>query len=262
MLTGHMADRTVLDVFRSEFTRDGARPFLTWYGDDGARVELSVATIERWIAKTANFLQDGLAAQPGDVAVVALPDHWLTPAIWWACWHNGIVVVPLDPAEDLPVDADILFVTADRAGEAAALARDVIAVSTAPMGGRIRGELAGGVADFGADVPGYDDRFAAYAPADGDAGALRFGGRTLSLREIVAGATAFAPSARVLTALAWHTSDGLLTVVGALAAGGGIVSGTTDPHAAATERVTVTVGVELPGIPRHDSDERHEGHSA
>src|ERR1700710_780273 len=108
-----MTQTTVLDVFRHEFARDGSRPFVTWYGADAARVELSVATLERWIAKTANFLQDGLGAAPGDVAAIALPDHWLTPAIWWACWHNGIAVVPVAPDADLPVDADLLFVTAE-----------------------------------------------------------------------------------------------------------------------------------------------------
>ncbi|MDQ1714848.1 MAG: hypothetical protein QOC60_793 [Frankiaceae bacterium] len=249
-----MTDRTVLDIYRQEFTRDGARPFVTWYGEAGARVELSVATLERWIAKTANFLQDGLAAQPGDVAVVALPGHWLTPAIWWACWHNGLLVEPLAADAELPVDADILFVPAGRAGEAAALARDVIAVSTEPLGGRIRGELAGGVADFGADVPGYDDRFTAYQPVDPATLALRCEGRDLSAGQLAAAATGFERGARILIALPWHTPPGLLAVVGALAAGGSIVVGTTDPAVAAAERVTGTVGITLPGIPRIDED--------
>jgi uncharacterized protein (TIGR03089 family) len=252
-----MMQRSVLDVFRQEFVRDGARPFVTWYGADAARVELSVATIERWIAKTANFLQDGLAAQPGDVAVVALPDHWLTPAIWWACWHNGVVVTPLAPDADLPVDADLLFVTAERAGEAASLARDVIAVSTAPLGGRIPAELAGGVADFGADVPGYDDRFSAYTAAEPDGIALRVDAGDLTATEVVARAVAawpFDAAARVLTGLPWHATPGLLAVVAALAAGGGVVTGTTDPRAAAAERVTVTVGTTVPGLPRLDED--------
>ena len=248
-----MAEPSVLDVFRQQFTRDGARPFLTWYGDGGARVELSVATVERWIAKTANFLQDGLAASPGDLAVVALPDHWLTPAIWWACWHNGVIVAPLAPDAELPIDADILFVTPDRAGEAAALARDVIAVSTAPMGGRSRAELAGSVADFGADVPGYDDRFSAYTPSDGSAAALRTAGGDLTSGAVarLAGATwPFAAAPRVLTAVPWHTTDGLLAVVAALAAGGSLVVGTTDPTAAAAERVTVSAGIAIDGMPR------------
>ncbi len=250
-----MTQPTVLDVFGQEFARDGSRPFITWYGADAARVELSVATVERWIAKTANFLQDGLAAQPGDVAVVALPDHWLTPAVWWACWYNGVVVVPLAPEGDLPVDADILFVTAERAGEAAALARDVIAVSTAPLGGRIHGELAGGVADFGADVPGYDDRFSAYTPADADALALRVESGDLTLSGVLAAAQAawpLTPGARVLTCLPWHTLPGLLVVVAALAAGGGLVTGTADSHAVAAERVTATVGTDADGVPRLD----------
>ena len=249
-----MTGRTVLDILRRERTRDGARPFITWYGEQGARVELSVATVELWIAKTANFLQDGLAAQPGGVAAVALPQHWLTPAIWWACWHNGLVLAPLAPDAELPVDADLLIVPAHRAGEAASLAPDVIAVSTEPMGGRIRGELAGGVVDFGTDVPGYDDRFTAYSPVDPAAPALRCDGRDLSAAQLAAEATAFEPGARILMALPWHTTAGVLAVVGTLAAGGSLVVGTTDSQAVAAERITGTVGISLPGIERIDED--------
>jgi uncharacterized protein (TIGR03089 family) len=254
-----MADLSVLDVFREQFRRDGARPFLTWYGEGGARVELSIATLERWVAKTANYLQDGLAAQPGEVAAVALPDHWLAPAIWWACWHNGIEVELVGPGDDLPVDADLLFVAAGRAGEAAALAPNVIAVSTAPLGGRIRGELAGGVADFGADVPGYGDRFSAYDPPTASTVALRpataphLTAPHLTGAGIVTAAAARWPvpdGARVLSLLPLHTVDGLLIVVAALAAGGGIVVGTTDPAAAAAERVTATAGGSLADIPQ------------
>ena len=249
-----MTERTVLDVFRYECTRDGARPFLTWYGDGGARVELSIATLALWNAKTANFLQDGLAAQPGDVAVVALPDHWLTPAIWWACWHTGLAVCPLAADAALPGDADILFVPAHRAAEAAGLAGEVIAVSTEPMGGRIRGDLPGGVADFGADVPGYDDRFTAYSPVDPAALALRFDGRTLRVSEVVAQAPVFPEGSRLLTTVPWHTAPGLLAIVGTLAARGSVVVGTADSLTATAERVTGTVGVTIPGIPRLDED--------
>jgi uncharacterized protein (TIGR03089 family) len=247
-----MPDSTALSVFRDEFTRDGARPFVTWYGDPGARVELSVATLERWIAKTSNFLQDGLGVQPGESAAVALPDHWLAPAVWWACWHNGLALTLVAPAEDLPVDADLLVVDAPRAGEAAALARDVVAVSTAPLGGRIRGELSGGVADFGADVPGYDDRFSAYEPPAPTAAGLADGTTLAGLVTHARARWPFADGARVLSAVPWHTRDGLLAVVSALAAGGGIVIGTTDPGAAAAERVTVTAGVALDGLPALD----------
>jgi uncharacterized protein (TIGR03089 family) len=256
-LDRRMTDLSVVDLFRREFARDGARPFLTWYGADAARIELSVATLERWIAKTANFLQDGLAAAPGDRAVVALPDHWLTPAVWWGCWANGVVVEPIAPGADLPVDADILFVTPERAGEAAALARDVIAVSVAPLGGRVRGELSGGVADFGADVPGYDDRFSPYSPVDPHADALVTPDGPLSFAGIVGAAVSHYPfpdEARVLTGLPLSTPSGLLVVVAALHAHGGIVTGTTDPSAVAAEKVTLTVGTTALTLPRHDKE--------
>ena len=37
------------------------------YDATGERVELSVATYANWVSKTANMLQDGLAAEPGAV---------------------------------------------------------------------------------------------------------------------------------------------------------------------------------------------------
>ena len=246
---------SLVTLFRREFERDGARPFITWYGPDAARIELSLATLERWVAKTANFLQDGLAVEPGERVAVALPEHWLTPAIWFACWQNGLVVEPVDPDGHLPVDADVLFVEARRAGEATTLARDVIAVNTAPMGGRLPvGALTGGVADFGADVPGYDDRFAPYSPVDSDAPAVAFNGELTSSAAFAALGSSrdLPPGTRVLTSLPWHTRDGVLVLLAALAAGGGVVTGTTDPHTASVEHVTMTAGLALADLPRID----------
>ena len=39
--------------------RDPARPLVTHYDDStGERVELSATTLDNWVAKTANLLQD------------------------------------------------------------------------------------------------------------------------------------------------------------------------------------------------------------
>jgi uncharacterized protein (TIGR03089 family) len=41
--------------------RDPARPLVTHYDDaTGERVELSATTLENWVSKTANLLQDEL----------------------------------------------------------------------------------------------------------------------------------------------------------------------------------------------------------
>ena len=93
------------DLLRAELARDGSRPFVTFYDDaTGERVELSVATFDNWVAKTAGLLRDGLSAQPGDRVALLLPPHW--QALVWACasWAVGTAVL-LDP--DAATSADV-----------------------------------------------------------------------------------------------------------------------------------------------------------
>ena len=60
-------------LWRAAHDADPSRPFVTAYdGPVGGRVELSGATFDNWVAKTANMLADGLGtvrydpdAQPG-----------------------------------------------------------------------------------------------------------------------------------------------------------------------------------------------------
>jgi uncharacterized protein (TIGR03089 family) len=61
---------------------DPARPRITHYDDvTGSRIELSGATLANWAAKTANWLRDELAVQPGDIVAVLLPPHWQTAGV-------------------------------------------------------------------------------------------------------------------------------------------------------------------------------------
>jgi len=81
---------TVAGLLARELRRDGARPFLTWYDDaDGARVELSVATTANWAAKIANHLVDELDLQPGDDAAVDPLLHWSTAVVLLGAWTAG-----------------------------------------------------------------------------------------------------------------------------------------------------------------------------
>lgn len=86
------SDRTPADLLRSALAADPARPLVTYYDDaTGERVELSVATFANWVAKTANLLQDGLCAEPGERVALLLPAHWQT-AVWLlACASAGVV---------------------------------------------------------------------------------------------------------------------------------------------------------------------------
>lgn len=74
---------TPAQALAGELRRDPGRPLVTFYDDaTGERVELSVATFDNWVAKTAGFLQDGLSAQPGDRVTLLLPPHW--QSLVWA----------------------------------------------------------------------------------------------------------------------------------------------------------------------------------
>src|SRR5690606_31370096 len=129
---------------------DPSRPFLTFYDDaTGERIELSLASFDNWVAKTANLLQDGLATEPGERASIALPPHWYA-AIWpLACWSAGLVLdLDGDPEPEVAV-------TGPESLEAtlALKARDTVALALRPLGGPFEEPLPIGVWDYGEEVP-------------------------------------------------------------------------------------------------------------
>jgi uncharacterized protein (TIGR03089 family) len=128
---------------------DAAAPFLTFYDDaTGERTELSYATTDNWVAKTANFLRDGLGVLPGDTVRVDLPPHWQTVVVTFAVWAVGASVG----------DGDVVFAAAP------VPAREVVLLSLKPMAGRLDA-VPPGAYDFADEVPAYGDRFTATAPA-------------------------------------------------------------------------------------------------
>ena len=80
-------------VLDNELRRDGARPFVTNYDAGGGRVELSVATIANWVAKTAGYLEDEVGVGPDDQVGVEPTLHWLTAVMLLAGWAVGAEVV-------------------------------------------------------------------------------------------------------------------------------------------------------------------------
>jgi uncharacterized protein (TIGR03089 family) len=148
-------------LLRSVLARDGARPLLTYYDDaTGERVELSVATFDNWVSKTAGLLRDGLDVEPGDRVALLLPAHWQSLVLASGCWAAGACVV-LDDASDsrLAVVGPATLDAAPRNGE-------TLALSLRPLGGRFTQPLPAGMLDYAAEVPTYPDRFVAYEPAD------------------------------------------------------------------------------------------------
>jgi len=143
---------SIADLFAAAVGADPTRPLVTYYDDaSGERTELSGATLDNWVAKTANLLVDGCGLGTGDRAAVLLPPHWQTAGVLLGCWSAGLAVSPSGPA-------DVVFAAADRAGEAPDAA-DRYALGLAPMALPMR-EVPAGFADYVTEVRAHGDRFA------------------------------------------------------------------------------------------------------
>lgn len=221
-------DRTPADLLRSALAADPARPLVTFYDDaTGERVELSVATFANWVAKTANLIQDGLSAEPGDRVALLLPAHWQT-AVWLvACSSVGVVA---DVAGD-PARADFVVAGPGRFEAGLACRGERYALSLAPLGRRFVPAPPEGYADYAVEVPTHGDRFAPYAPVDPEEPALIVAGAEFTSAELVDRARADAPAlgllgpdSRLLSGLPYDTWEGLSAGLYApLATGGSVV---------------------------------------
>lgn len=216
-----------------------ARPLITHYDDDaGTRVELSVATMHNWAAKTANWLVEELDVAPGAPVAVLLPAHWQTAAVYLGAWWAGAHVV------SSPAGAEVAFVPPG--GTAPGAAVTAIA-SLDPMGRDLRGDVPSGAVDYIGDARLFGDDYLELSPVPGDTPCFS----ESTVDSVLASARAraaelgFAPSSRVLSTLDWPggVADGLLAV---LAAGASLVQVTNpDPdkvkkHGEA-ERTTVAL---------------------
>jgi uncharacterized protein (TIGR03089 family) len=149
---------------------DPASPLLTYYDDGTAeRTELSGATLANWVAKTANLLVDGVATEPGEVCLIALPAHWQTAAVLLGAWSAGLQVTTVP----FPSGVSVAFVDAGTAttGELAAVVGERYALGLHPLGLPLR-EVPTGYLDYNAEVRGYGDRFTPVVPIGEDAPAI------------------------------------------------------------------------------------------
>ncbi|MFG3499465.1 TIGR03089 family protein [Streptomyces sp. NPDC047928] len=220
------SDRTPADLLRSALAADPARPLVTFYDDaTGERVELSVATFANWVAKTANLIQDGLSAEPGERLALLLPAHWQT-AVWLLACSSVGVVADLDGD---PASADHVVAGPDRLDDGLACSGERLALSLAPLGRRFLPAPPPGYDDYAVAVPSQGDRFAPYVPVDPDGPALRVGGTELTGAQVVARAREDAArrgltsGSRLLSGLAWDTWEGVSAGLYAPLAGGGAV---------------------------------------
>jgi uncharacterized protein (TIGR03089 family) len=235
---------TVDGLFGRVVAADPARPLLTWYDDGtGERIELSGATLDNWVAKTANLVVDGCGLGVGDRASAPLPPHWQTAAVLLGCWAAGLAVA------DTPVPADIVFTTPAAAGTDGPLGTERLLLGLAPLGAPLA-EVPAGFLDYVVEARAHGDRFDPYrrtAPDD----AARHGPTTLTHGELCAlaaeraAALGIGPGTRVLIDAARHP-DPLDWLLAPLAAGAStVLCGRLDPAAVAgrvaAERVTVAL---------------------
>ncbi|HEX2357641.1 MAG TPA: TIGR03089 family protein [Micromonosporaceae bacterium] len=236
-----MAD-TVGGMFAAAVAADPTRPLLTWYDDrTGERTELSGASLDNWVAKTANLLVGGLGLGVGDRVGVLLPPHWQTAAVLLGSWSAGLTV------SVKPRDVEVLFAAAGRADKAAGWpAGDRYALALAPLAAPLR-TVPAGFADYVVEVRTHGDRFTPYAPVSGADMATASGPKThaeLCLAAVErAAALGIGAGRRVLIDANAHP-DPIDWLLAPLAAGASIVlCGHMDPgklaDRAAAERVTV-----------------------
>jgi uncharacterized protein (TIGR03089 family) len=235
---------TVGDMFAAAVAADPSRPLLTWYDDAiGERTELSGATLDNWVAKTANLLVDGCGLGTGDRAGVLLPPHWQTAAVLLGCWSAGVTL----GEQGEPVE--VVFAAADRVSEAAAWpAGQRYALALAPFAAPLR-EVPDGFVDYAVEVRAYGDRFASHPPVAG--GDLATASGPTSHADLCraalerAAALRIEPGVRVLIDADAHPQP-LDWLLAPLAVGASIVlCGNLDPGRLADRRTTERVAVTL-----------------
>jgi uncharacterized protein (TIGR03089 family) len=188
---------------------DSTRPLVTFYDDaTGERVELSVATFDNWVAKTANLLRDGLGAAPGARVGLLLPLHWQTTVWFVACWAAGMVASPGATGTDVVVASPD-----ELAAITGGAAIDVVGLSLAPLGRPLQ-EPPPGVLDYAIEVPAYGDRFEPDARPAPDDPALEIGGRTYVHSDLT-DLWGLLPGDRLLTTLPVDTIDGVRAAIAA-----------------------------------------------
>jgi uncharacterized protein (TIGR03089 family) len=212
---------TPADLFRAAAGADAGRPFITFYDDaSGERIELSYATFDNWVAKTANMIVEDLAARPGERLSLLLPTHWQT-AVWYvACWTAGVVAAPgADPA-----GTDHVVTAPDGLQRALSCPGEKVFVPMRPFGAPTAGSLPEGVLDYAAEVPAYPDQFTPFAVVHDDDPALEQDAAVLSGAQVVALAKQ--------TAAEWGlTRDDRVLFVGDLGQRDGLLAGLLAPMA-------------------------------
>ncbi len=233
---------TLSAQLRTRLRHDRPLPFVTFYDQtSGERAELSVASYDNAVAKTANLLRDGLGLQRGAAVGVRLPLHWQLTVVWGACLQLGATLAVGSDG----FDADVLVVgpaDLDLAGRAP----DTLAVSLRPFGMPFDAALPPGVLDHALEARAHGDVFTPGPDATADDVALVLpDGTALSQRETLTAARELAERSglpvggRLLTARGPDTADGLLAALAVpIAVSGSVVLVAAGDPATAVSRLS------------------------
>ena len=220
---------------------DPAGPRITHYDDAaGSRIELSGATLANWAAKTANWLRDELDVQPGDTVAILLPPHWQTAGVLLGAWWCGATVTTSAAGAAVALCGLERVADATGAEELAAVGLDALGMGI-PV-------LPPGVRDFATEVRVHGDTFQ-------PSGAGPDTETILAVARARAATLGLVTGDRLLCTSAWDETVPGELLIAVLAADASLVQcASADlaalPHRCTTERVTVTVGVEVPPMRR------------
>lgn len=240
--------------------RDPGRPRITWYGDDGERVELSGAVLVNWVTKTTNLLVEELDAGPGVPVLLDLPPHWRSLVWSLAVWRSGAGLLL---ADENGTAAPGPVVTARPLAHPGVV--DLVAVALPALARTHPDPLPPGALDAAASVMTYGDVLGAVPPTDPAAAALAgddaLGTVTVPHRDLLGAARGrlldalpspvpAGPTARVLVPAVAPLRHVLLTALAVWAQDGSVVLASPDVLAdgartsriVADERVTVRPG--------------------
>lgn len=217
------------------------RPLFTHYDDAaGTRIELSVATMANWAAKTANWLVEEFDVEPGDAVAVLLPAHWQTAGVLLGAWWCGADVT------GETTGARVAFVTPERTGPAGATA--VVALD--PLGRGLAEPPPDGAFDYLAESRLCGDTFDPTLPIPDDAPALEASTVDQVLTRSRAGAEKYGIVAgdRVLSTMDWTMPGGIIDgFLGPLSAGAHLVQVTAaDPANLSARREAERITKNLP----------------
>lgn len=188
-----VGDVTPYAALQARVRRRPAQPLVTFYDlTTGERMELSAASLDNAVAKTAGLMRDELDVLPGDRIEVHLPLHWQR-AVWWgACAATGARFVSDGHDADEPdgggLAAPPILAAFDRDHLAfAGRARDDVVVSLEPFGLPSRDPLPAGVIDHAIAARAHPDVFVPFVDPPDD-GTMRAAEECAAARGLAAGA--------------------------------------------------------------------------